>query len=233
MGPDRNGRRPGKMRYWWDIVLLAAFSIFLPLGLQLAGLRPPSDASVYGFMALVALGPVVAGWLLLRLRGERLRDIGLTAPKSWGVCLLVAVLIAGVLFGSVYGAEQLGMKRDLSRFAAMQGNLPMTLWAILFALVGAGFGEEFLFRGFVMRSAAGGLGDGKNAWVAAVLVQAALFGLSHGYQGVEGFLLTGGVGIAVGTLVLTGGRNLWPAIIGHGLYDAARFVYFYLHGPPS
>ena len=28
-------------------------------------------------------------------------------------------------------------------------------------------------------------------------------------------------------------RNLWPVIIGHGLFDASRFVLFYFQGPPT
>jgi hypothetical protein len=28
-------------------------------------------------------------------------------------------------------------------------------------------------------------------------------------------------------------RNLWLAIIGHGLFDASRFVLFYFQGPPT
>jgi hypothetical protein len=34
-------------------------------------------------------------------------------------------------------------------------------------------------------------------------------------------------------LVLASGRNLWPVIIGDGLFDASRFVLFYFQGPPT
>jgi hypothetical protein len=40
-------------------------------------------------------------------------------------------------------------------------------------------------------------------------------------------------GILMGLLVLASGRNLWPVIIGHGLFDASRFVLFYFQGPPT
>lgn len=226
-------RRPPWWRYWLDILVLAAFSILLPRILYEAGLRSPGGALDYGFMTAVSLATVLAGWLLLRLRGEGLRDVGLTSPPSWPKALGLGVVIAVVVFGFVLLAEQMGMNRDLSGFAAMQGNLEMTLWAVAFAFLGAALGEEFLFRGFILRSAAGGLGDGKLAWGLAVLVQAALFALGHGYQGPAGLVLTGGIALAVGTIVLLNGRNLWPAIIGHGLYDASRFVYFYLEGPPA
>ena len=37
----------------------------------------------------------------------------------------------------------------------------------------------------------------------------------------------------MGLLVLASGRNLWPVIIGHRLFDASRFVLFYFQGPPT
>jgi membrane protease YdiL (CAAX protease family) len=45
-------------------------------------------------------------------------------------------------------------------------------------------------------------------------------------------LITGTLGVVMGIVVLASGRNLWPVIIGHGIYDASRFVLFYFQGPP-
>ena len=48
-----------------------------------------------------------------------------------------------------------------------------------------------------------------------------------------GMAITGTLGLLMGVIVLASGRNLWPVIIGHGLYDASRFVLFYFQGPPA
>jgi TRAP-type uncharacterized transport system fused permease subunit len=40
-------------------------------------------------------------------------------------------------------------------------------------------------------------------------------------------------GILMGLLVLACARNLWAVIIGHGLFDASRFVLPYFEGPPT
>jgi membrane protease YdiL (CAAX protease family) len=45
-------------------------------------------------------------------------------------------------------------------------------------------------------------------------------------------LLTGSIGLTMGVVFLATGRNLWVPIIAHTLYDTARIVGFYLHGPP-
>ena len=76
-------------------------------------------------------------------------------------------------------------------------------------------------------------GGSRGAWIVACVVQGALFGLAHAYQNPLGIAITGTLGILMGLLVLASGRNLWPVIIGHGLFDASRFVLFYFQGPPT
>jgi uncharacterized protein len=70
-------------------------------------------------------------------------------------------------------------------------------------------------------------GGSRGAWIAACIAQGALFGLAHAYQNPLGIAITGTLGILMGLLVLASARNLWPVIIGHGLFDASRFVLFY------
>src|SRR6266513_4367108 len=65
------------------------------------------------------------------------------------------------------------------------------------------------------------------------IMQGALFGAAHAYQNPLGIAITCTFGILLGLLVLASGRNLWAVIIGHGLFDASRFVLFYFQGPPT
>ena len=46
-------------------------------------------------------------------------------------------------------------------------------------------------------------------------------------QNLLGIAITGTLGILMGLLVLASGRNLGAVIIGHGFFDASRFVLFY------
>ena len=65
------------------------------------------------------------------------------------------------------------------------------------------------------------------------LLQGALFGIAHAYQNPLGIAITSTLGVLMGLIVLASGRNLWLVIIGHGLYDASRFVLFYFQGQPT
>ena len=76
------------------------------------------------------------------------------------------------------------------------------------------------------------LGGTKVAWAVACLIQAILFGLIHAYQNPLGMLLTGSIGLVMGVVFLSTARNLWVPIIAHTLYDTARVIAFYVHGPP-
>ena len=90
-----------------------------------------------------------------------------------------------------------------------------------------------MFRGFLMQGFAMLFGASRSAWIVACVVQGALFGAAHAYQNTLGIVITGTLGMLMSLLVLASGRNLWPVIIGHGLFDASRFVLFYFQGPPT
>ena len=183
------------------------------------------------FAMVVQLLAVAVAWLLIRLRGETLADIGLKRPRKWWVTITTAILLAAVIFSLIYLSERIGFRRDLSRFKAVQGNIELTSYAVLYALIGAGFYEEFMFRGFLFQALAMVFGGSRTAWIVACLVQGLLFGLAHSYQNPLGVAITGTLGMAMGFLVLASGRNLWLVIIAHGLFDASRFVLFYFQGP--
>jgi len=176
---------------------------------------------------------VGVGCGLVLLRGERLSDIGLKRPASWMRTFIIGIGFAALVFIAIYFSEKAGFRRDLSKFKDVQGNLELTLFGVFYAFIGAGFYEEFMFRGFLMQGVAMCFGGSRGAWIAACLLQGALFGVAHAYQNPLGIAITGTLGVLMGLIVLASGRNLWPVIIGHGLFDASRFVLFYFQGPPT
>jgi hypothetical protein len=76
-------------------------------------------------------------------------------------------------------------------------------------------------------------GASRGAWIIACIIQGVVFGAAHSYQNPLGMLITGTFGILLGILVIISGRNLWVAIIAHGLFDAGRSILFYFLGPPG
>lgn len=221
-----------RWRYLIDIVVLvvATFAVDAILG---ALVHEPISWKT-GFV-LDGIGKILligVGCGLVLLRGESLADIGLKKPKSWTRTLIIGAGLAAIVFIAMYLSEKAGFRRDLSKFKDVQGNLEVTVYAVLYAFIGAGFYEEFTFRGFLMQGLAMLFGGSRRAWIGACILQGALFGAAHGYQNPLGIAITGTLGILMGLLVLASGGNLWPVIVGHGLFDASRFVLFYFQGPP-
>jgi CAAX protease family protein len=226
-------RRPRRFRYLIDIVVLVAVTFLLDAVLG-AFIRAPIDwKKGFVFDAIGKMLLVGVAWGLIKLRGETLADIGLKQPASWMRAFMIGIGFAAIVFIAMYLSEKAGFRRDLSKFKDVQGNLELTLFGVFYALIGAGFYEEFMFRGFLMQGLAMFFGASRGAWIVACVVQGALFGAAHAYQNPLGIVITGTLGVLMGLLVLASGRNLWPVIIGHGLFDASRFVLFYFQGPPT
>ena len=220
-----------RYRYFIDIVVLIA----VVLGIDAAAValyKPQTTEGGYVFALFIQMFEVAVACGLIWLRREQLADIGLKRPQSWPRTFVIGVSLAVISFTAIYSSEKAGFHRELSRFAALQGNLRLTLIAVFYVLIGAGFYEEFMFRGFLMQSLAMFFGGSRAAWWVASVIQALLFGALHAYQNPLGMLITGTLGFLLGLLVILSGRNLWAAIIAHGLFDASRTVLFYFFGPP-
>ena len=234
IGATEESRRPRRWRYLIDIVVLVAVTFLLDV-VASAFIRAPTSVQreLFVFDAIGKMLLVGVAWGLIRLRGETLADIGLMRPASWMRTFMIGIGFAAIVFIAMYLSEKAGFRRDLSKFKDVQGNLELTLFGIFYAFIGAGFYEEFMFRGFLMQGLAMLFGASRGAWIAACILQGALFGAAHAYQNPLGIAITGTLGVLMGLIVLASGRNLWAVIIGHGLFDASRFVLFYFQGPPT
>jgi membrane protease YdiL (CAAX protease family) len=225
-------RIPAGIRCFLEIALLV--TVALASDKALRALYTGSDFRADILLRIATRIPVFAcSWLLLWFHDDNLGTIGLRKAASWLRAILIGIVAGITIFIAVWVSEQLGFHRDLSHFQPLHGNLELTVYHIVFVLVAAGFYEEFVFRGFIFQRFAVFFGDTGPAWVTACFAQATLFGLGHSYQNPLGILITGSIGLIMGVLFLGCGRNLWPVIIGHGLYDASRTVWFYLYGVPG
>jgi membrane protease YdiL (CAAX protease family) len=164
-------RRPARWRYLIDIVVLVAVTFLLDAVLD-AFIHVPINLEK-GFV-LDAIGKMLlvgVGCTLVLLRGERLVDIGLKRPSSWLRTFIIGVGLAAIVFIAMYLSERAGFRRDLSKFKDVHGNVELALLGVFYAFIGAGFYEEFTFRGFLMQGLAMFFGGSRGAWIAACGVQ--------------------------------------------------------------
>jgi membrane protease YdiL (CAAX protease family) len=178
-------------------------------------------------------------WISLRLRGVQWKQVGFTRYRTWAVTLLlgiafgVALEFFDLLCKQPLLTRLLGKPPDLSGFPAVRGNLKFALVMIALIWILAAFGEELVYRGYLMNRVADfGRGTG-TAWVTSLILISAIFGLSHYSQGLTGIIEEGSDGLILGLIYLACRRNLAIPIVTHGVCDTIDILLLFLGKYPG
>jgi len=181
----------------------------------------------------------VLAWVCLRLRRVGWRSVGLLRPASSRRAMLIGAVIGAVLqVFSLYLLEPFvarltGKLPDVSMFANLVGNTFFLLISLLIAWTIAAFGEEMVYRGYLLNVMARLFAENTVGWVLAIILTSVLFGLVHLYQGTSGMITTGFSGLIFSIAYFANGRNLWAPIVAHGVYDTIGFVLIYIGRSPG
>ena len=157
------------------------------------------------------------------------REIGYVRPESW-----TRTIIVGIAFGisfkllmkafvmPLFGADPINQA-----YHYLVGNraaIPGMLYAMT---VGAGFGEETVFRGFMFERLGKLFGSSGRAKTLIVLISAAWFGAVHyPVQGLAGLQQATIVGLVYGTIFAITGR-IWMLIFAHAAFDLTALAIIY------
>jgi hypothetical protein len=109
---------------------------------------------------------------------------------------------------------------DMSGYSYLQGNLPMLLLALAAVYVVSSFGEEVVYRGFLMNRLTELTTGYRAAWTMAVVISAVVFGLAHFGWGFVGVVQTTLMGLALAISYLVVKRNLWVLVLAHAYIDS-------------
>jgi uncharacterized protein len=173
---------------------------------------------------------VLIGAVSCAVRRQSPAAIGYRRPASWRGTAAVALAVAVALQAfSIFVVDPLairftGQTADLSDIRPVVGNITLVAIYLLVIWSFAAFGEEFAYRGYLLRRTIDALGGSTRGSVAAVLLCGALFGAGHYYQGFVGMIDSTVSGLAFGTLYVRSEGNLWPSTLAHGLTDTLALV---------
>ena len=216
--------------------------VFIPAFVVIMVARPlvgDDPLARQGVVFVANLLMLVMVWLGLRVRGQACEHFGLSFRlarrrsvirtvlqsiavffAALGSVVVVAVVMA-IIFGRPEGA-------DMSGYAYLSGNLPMLFLVLAAVYINASFGEEVIYRGFLITRIAE-LGSGsKRAWWLGVLISSLIFGLIHSDWALVGIVQMAFMGLALGVSYLAVRRNLWVTILAHGYLDTILIVQMYL-----
>jgi membrane protease YdiL (CAAX protease family) len=205
-------------RHTWiltGILLAVALAGFLSLQRAQASGAAPAAAGVATYLTLIAveLGLVAYVRVGLKANGTSLASLISQRPLT-AHSLVIDGLLGLLLLGLLVGAEfllptLLGRgNRAIVQSLIVHDLRLVPVWVGVAAA--AGFAEELTFRGYFQSQYAAWL---RRPWL-AVIAQAALFGITHGYQGGTLIVEITIFGLIFGAAALAR-RSLVPGIIAH------------------
>ena len=203
-----------------------------PVAARLRGFGP---AGILAILLILAgnfvVAPLSAVLVLVWARLSRTpwREIGYVRPKSW-----IGSVAIGVVFGLVFkllmkavvmpllGAPPLNLA-----YHFLAGNTAALAGMIFAVTVGAGFGEETVFRGWMFERFGKLFGTSVRAKTFTVLITSMWFALAHysvqGLAGSEQAMITG---LVFGTIYAVTGR-LFMLMIAHTAFDLTALALIY------
>jgi membrane protease YdiL (CAAX protease family) len=209
---------------------------FIKLIIPLVGDHPILKQTVLWIANILML---IYVWIGLKLRGESWKDFGLTLKSiSWRsgikmflLSLLVFILaLAGFIIGSIIMANITGIPEsaNMAGYDYLKDNIGMLLLTLAGVYIVSSFGEEVIYRGFLITRISQIGAESKIAINIAVILSAIIFGLIHYDWGPMGMVQTGFMGLALGICYIKFKRKLWILILAHAYMDTILMIQMYM-----
>jgi membrane protease YdiL (CAAX protease family) len=178
-------------------------------------------------------------WTSLKLRGQSWKDLGFTFTrvslpeglKIFGLSLLVFVIgISGYLIGSIIMANITGIPEstDFSIYDYLKDNIGMLFISLAGVYIVSSFGEEVIYRAFLINRISELANGTKYSGVIAVVLSSIFFGFVHYQWGPTGIVQTGFMGLAMGICYIKLKKRLWILILAHAYMDTILLVQMYM-----
>jgi membrane protease YdiL (CAAX protease family) len=203
-----------------------------PLAEKLRGFGPIGILAmvvVVGFAPLFEpFGVLPALWWTHRSRTPW-SELGFVQPRSW-----IATVAIGVAFGTAFKLAMkaivmplLGAPEINQAYHYLVGNSAALVGMMAVVVFGAGFGEEFVFRGFLFERLGKLLGTDVPAKAATVVLTSVYFGGIHyfvqGFSAVEQSTI---MGLVFGTIFLIR-KRIFMLMVAHAAFDVVAVLIIY------
>ena len=218
---------------WWQTATIVAIFLGLAAAGALfqrhasqAGAAPAPRSPMTLYLSVMAAEWALVYWIWkasVRHTGTALRELIGGRWTGWrdvarDAVLALALWLVWMLVLALW-SRVLGEGKAAS-INAMLPRAPVEVILWLALSITAGICEETIFRGYLQRQFAALT---HSVWLGLVL-QAALFGVGHGYQGLGATLRIAVFGVLYGLMALQR-RSLRPGILAHAWSDVASGIF--------
>lgn len=218
------------------LVLFISVFVFIKLITPLVGDNPIFKQAVVWIANILML---IFVWIGLKLRGETWKDFGLNfKPVSWKegikmflLSLFVFILaVSGFIIGSIVMANITGIPEgaNMSGYNYLKNNIGMLFLTLGGVYIVSSFGEEVIYRAFLINRISELGQKTKKATVIAIILSSIIFGLVHYEWGPMGIVQTGFMGLALAICYIKLKKRLWVLILAHAYMDTILMVQMYL-----
>jgi membrane protease YdiL (CAAX protease family) len=218
------------------LILLFVVIAFVSCVLPLAGDNPILQQLVLWLANVFMLFYI---WMGCKFRGEGWKDFGLSVQyPTWKSALrmvfqsiIVFILaMAGFILGSIIMANITGIPEGsgMNGYSYLQDNIGMLALTLVGVYIVSSFGEEVVYRAFLINRISELGPGGKKGHLIAVIISAIIFGLAHYGWGPMGMVQTGIMGLALGFCYIYLNKRLWALILAHAYMDTILMVQMYL-----
>lgn len=220
----------------WEIVLVAGTVIvFLILALPLAKGNLLTQQWIVWFANMMMMALIGMG---LWLRGTGLSSLGLHLKFNgwknllkvflWSLIVFVVTVFCFVM-GEVMlrGLVASGEPADMGGYAYLKDNPGLLILSLLGVYIVSSFGEELVYRGFLIHRISELFAHSRYKNVLAVLFSGLIFGLAHYQWGVTGVVQTSIMGWVLGLFYLLFKKRLIILILAHVFMDTLLLLGIY------
>jgi membrane protease YdiL (CAAX protease family) len=217
------------------VVFIAAFS-FIKLTIPFTGDNLIAKQAIIWIANILMLFLV---WMGMKIRCQKLIDFGITFDRITlkesirTVLLSLLVLVASMaafVLGSIIMANITGIPEnpDMSNYGYLTDNLAMLILTLLGVYIVSSFGEEVIYRAFLInRLMELGL-DTRTGRFLVVLISAAIFGFAHYEWGPMGIVQTGFMGVVLGFFYIKLKKRIWILVLAHAYMDTLIMIQMYM-----
>jgi len=195
-------------------------------------LRRFGPIGVLAIILILATGNIVGAALVVvwaTVAQVPWRDLGFVRSPNLAADIILGAL-AGIflkIFLKAAILPLLGVPAMNASYHYLAGNASALPAIIAFVIIGGGFGEELIWRGFLFERMKALLGASARARIVTVTLTTVLFALAHlADQGWPGAVQATFTGLAFGIAYARIGR-LWPVMAAHAAFDVTAILMIY------
>lgn len=185
-------------------------------------------------LSMFITGPILYGIAVLSLvvRNTEWHEIGFAFKDFTWKKIGIGVAVAFAYhFADQYLIDPVIEKiapAGLPEIFSMKGDVTKLVIGLIISWTTAAFFEEILFRGYLINRLTDLMGETLFTRIIIILLTGTVFGFVHVYQGLNGAISAGVIGVFQATVFYFSRKKLAIPIIAHGVFDTIGFTLLFL-----